>query len=189
MRYLCAAFGADDHWYPSKDIKARAIIDQYLDGHHSNLRRAASVLFPTTFLPMFIGFKAAKEMTDERTIEMHRNQLNKALKIIENNYLGDHLRVRKAKYEGVRIWIASAGKHPSIADLAAFCELDSVNYMPEMFQEIMSKYPRIKAWYEQMKRIPEVKEVRSFLDKTIPKFLKKYNQKKAEEEKELSPKL
>lgn len=59
-------------------------------------------------------------------------------------------------------------------------------YMPDLFKEIMSSYPHIKEWYEHMKTIPEVSEVRSYLVKVVPKFLKSLERKK---QKEMNPKL
>ena len=41
MKYLCSTRKVDDHWYP-KDLKKRAIVDRYLDWHHSNLRQGAT---------------------------------------------------------------------------------------------------------------------------------------------------
>lgn len=88
---------------------------------------------------------------------MHQNALKKALQIIENNCLGDPKRLKSAEERGEYNWIASVGKHPSLADLSAFCEMDSINYMPALFKEIMSTHPRIKEWYVKMLTIPEVK--------------------------------
>ena len=37
LRYLADTRGVDDHWYP-KDLKKRALVEKYLDSHHSDLR-------------------------------------------------------------------------------------------------------------------------------------------------------
>ena len=37
MRYLADTRGAADNWYP-KDLKKRAMVDQYLDSHTGDLR-------------------------------------------------------------------------------------------------------------------------------------------------------
>ena len=38
MRYLCDTRDVHPYFYPKDDLKQRALIDQYLDGHHLNLR-------------------------------------------------------------------------------------------------------------------------------------------------------
>ena len=37
LRYLADTRGVPDHWYP-QDARQRAIVDQYLDMHHSYIR-------------------------------------------------------------------------------------------------------------------------------------------------------
>ena len=37
LRYLARSRGCDDHWYPT-DYRKRALVDRYLDEHHTYLR-------------------------------------------------------------------------------------------------------------------------------------------------------
>ena len=51
MKYICASRNLEDYWYP-KNIKQRAIVDQYLDWHHTKIRRGcADWVFKTLFGP------------------------------------------------------------------------------------------------------------------------------------------
>lgn len=56
-------------------------------------------------------------------------------------------------------WIASKD-HPTIADCAAFCQLNAFTrgYMDHVPTDCLDKYPTIKAYLERFKEIPEVKE-------------------------------
>ena len=67
MRYLALSHNVADHWYPNtKDLKKRALIDQYLDWHHSSLRAGAGqTVFKSMFAPAMLG----KTFTDEELVE------------------------------------------------------------------------------------------------------------------------
>ena len=55
MRYLATTRNVADHWYPA-DPRKRALVDQYLDWHHSWLRLGASrSVFLPVFMPMLTG--------------------------------------------------------------------------------------------------------------------------------------
>eukprot|EP00455_Lapot_gusevi_P025967 TRINITY_DN2740_c0_g1_i1.p1 TRINITY_DN2740_c0_g1~~TRINITY_DN2740_c0_g1_i1.p1 ORF type:complete len:152 (+),score=40.58 TRINITY_DN2740_c0_g1_i1:31-456(+) len=54
LRYLCATRQVADHWYP-RQAQARALVDQYLDWHHSNIRRGAAGLTFVRFLAPRFG--------------------------------------------------------------------------------------------------------------------------------------
>ena len=61
LRYLATKKGVAAHWYPI-DPKKRAMVDQYLDWHHSFLRRgAAGLVFGKLFAPMLLGKAAPDE--------------------------------------------------------------------------------------------------------------------------------
>ena len=53
LRYLHSSRKCPDHWYP-KDAKKRALVDQYLDWHHTNLRAGSYQQFRKRFIfPIF----------------------------------------------------------------------------------------------------------------------------------------
>ena len=49
MRYLCNTRKCAPNWYP-EDPRDRALVDRYLDWHHSNLRQGASGTIQQLFL-------------------------------------------------------------------------------------------------------------------------------------------
>ena len=53
MRFICDTREVADNWFP-KDPKKRALVDEYLDWHHSNLRSGVTgQVFKIKFAPMF----------------------------------------------------------------------------------------------------------------------------------------
>ena len=54
MRYLADTRGVPDHWYP-KDARKRAIVDMYLDQHHSFLRVGISHTAQLMTFPRITG--------------------------------------------------------------------------------------------------------------------------------------
>ena len=61
LRYLCDSFPVPDHWYP-KDPEKRAKVNEYLDSHHSNLRRGGELIFLKLFMPFILGPEKAKKL-------------------------------------------------------------------------------------------------------------------------------
>ena len=78
MRYICGSRNLPSNWYPS-DPKKRALVDQYLDWHHTNLRQGvAGQVFKTVFGPM-MGMKYTKEEVD-----VHKQQFSKSMRRMES---------------------------------------------------------------------------------------------------------
>lgn len=51
MRYLCEKYQLDEQWYPRKDLKRQAKINEYLDMHHTSTRKCSYLIFNTLFGP------------------------------------------------------------------------------------------------------------------------------------------
>mmetsp|Transcript_22944 Transcript_22944/g.25469 ORF Transcript_22944/g.25469 Transcript_22944/m.25469 type:complete len:114 (+) Transcript_22944:180-521(+) len=78
MRYLFTTKYVSDHWYP-KDSKKRALVDQYLDWHHTNLRVGAGhQIYQRVFGPM-VGLKV-----NESELVSKGKILKNSLKYINN---------------------------------------------------------------------------------------------------------
>ena len=104
MRYLADSRGLPDHWYP-KDLKKRALVDMYLDQHHSYLRQGVgSYIFKKLFSPTMGG-----RVYKDNELDFHRIMLKRSLRLIEG-------RLDKTRY--------LCSNEMSIADLSAACELD-----------------------------------------------------------------
>ena len=131
MRYICTTRNLSDHWYP-KDPEKRAMVDQYLDWHHSNLRLACGgQVFKTIFGPLMGMTFTAEE------IEVHKRSFRKCMRLMEKMLQG-------RKY--------LCGDDISIADLSAACELTQIGYMGYD----LSQHKIVNDWHKRILAIPEV---------------------------------
>lgn len=146
LSYLATSRRVADHWYPA-DLKARAAVDQYLHWHHTHLRYAGRLVFNLVIGPK-MGFPTEAWRTEESRIVLERS-----LDLIET-------------------WLTQrrylAGPEISIADLSAVCEIAQL----QMIDFSLEKWPRVKAWYEQIYALPEVVEVHAILNKVLAKKLR-----------------
>ena len=51
MKYLAKEYNVPEQWYPRKDNKKAALLDQYLDWHHGNTRKCANLFFWSRMAP------------------------------------------------------------------------------------------------------------------------------------------
>ena len=109
MRYLAESRGCPDHWYPA-DLKKRALVDMYLDQHHTYLRMGVG---GQVFKKLFSKGITGKVYKDSE-LEFHRIMLKRSLRLIE-------ARLTKAPF--------LCGQEMTIADLSAACELDQLRYL------------------------------------------------------------
>jgi glutathione S-transferase len=144
LTYLCTSRGVADHWYP-KDVAQRAVVDRYLHWHHSNLRHAHLWVWELKWAPLF-GLKQRPYVLEESPIVLKR-----ALNLMEK-------------------WLTAspyiAGAEASIADISALCELTQLELIPYDF----SAYPKLQAWYQRLRSLPETREVHAMLDKSVAKY-------------------
>ena len=120
LRYLCSSRHLPDHWYP-RDLRKRALVDQYLDWHHLNVRIGSATWF-------FIQYITKKPATDPRVLES-KQLLLKTFDILNDSTLRDNKFL--------------IGKEISIADIQAVCEL-SQHWMVGL--ELYAGYPNIERW-------------------------------------------
>lgn len=127
LRYLCNTRNLPNHWYP-KEPKARALVDQYLDWHHLNIRYgAAKQLFAKVIAPRFqltVDPALVKEARDVQIVAF--KQLESWLK--QSDFL--------------------AGPQISIADLSAAEEI--YNFLL-VESEFLVSFPFIAAWLKRVK--------------------------------------
>jgi len=128
LRYLARSRSTADHWYP-KDPKAAALVDRYLDWHHSNTRQgAAPYLFGKTFAPI-LGVPAD---VAEQHVKKSLPLLESSLKMIDTFFL------EKTPF--------LAGEQISLADLSAVEEIVMLDLIP--FD--LSPYPKVQAWIKRV---------------------------------------
>ncbi len=154
-----------NHWYPRDDIAKQALIDQYLESHHSGLRKGGEFLFFQLFLPKLVGEENAKKIATPAYLGYQESFFNKSLDVIEEVWLA------RAETEGQSNYLTGVSEMPTIADISAACELIQFKFMPEKYEEIMGERPRIKRWMERMMNFPEMKEAHEFFEHGVAKFL------------------
>jgi len=125
LKYLCNSKNIPEHWYPN-DPKKRALVDQYLDWHHSNTRKCNLY---------FIGVNAQFYPKDFITWDpaQIKKEAYQAVKVINDVFLKD------------RKFIASDDEM-TIADLCALCELAQLH----MTRFDFSKFPKVQEWMKRM---------------------------------------
>lgn len=45
IQYLCSRYDLPEHWYPRKDLKAQAKVNEYLNWQHANTRMNCAMVF------------------------------------------------------------------------------------------------------------------------------------------------
>jgi glutathione S-transferase len=141
-----------DNWYP-RDLKTRALVDEYLEYQHNSVRLPCAMYFQSKFLiPKFSG----KPVNEER-VKSFKKQMEKSLDSLED------------------VWLASgtdkkflATKEISFADILAACELEQ----PKMAgYETFKDRPRLTEWYERVKELtnPYYDEAHVIVNKVIQK--------------------
>lgn len=99
-----------EHWYP-KDVKKRALVDEYLEWQHNNTRLFGAMYFRTKFLEP----KLFQKPINEKKVQMYFNGLQQTLDILESTWLGS----------GNKQYLAS--EKISFADILCSCELEQTS--------------------------------------------------------------
>ncbi|KJE95201.1 glutathione S-transferase domain-containing protein [Capsaspora owczarzaki ATCC 30864] len=126
LRYLCNKYNLPDHWYP-KDPQKRALVDQYLDWHHTYTRTAAHHFREKYMAPRF-GIQI-----DEKSSAESFKTFQFALKQLDTNFLQSN-----------RFIIG--GDKPSIADISAVCELIQL----QMVRFDFSPFANVDKWMKDV---------------------------------------
>lgn len=138
-----------DHWYP-KDVRSRALVDEYLEWQHINTRMGCSSFFLVKWL---LPIRTGKPPNESEIAAAKRNMEN-VLNTFEN------------------VWLESpekpflASKEISFADILAACELEQpkiADYDP------FKGRPRLTAWYQKVKQLtnPFYDEAHAILNKVV----------------------
>lgn len=119
IRYLAAK--ADSPLYP-KDLKRRAIVDQWIDFSTQHIGLAMGKVFVNT-----AAYKILKLEIDERSLKDGLSFLERFLPVLETQ-------LEKNRY--------LAGSELSLADFALLAHLDQA----EVATVVLSEYPQLKKW-------------------------------------------
>ena len=133
--YLADAYNIDNQWYP-KDIKIRGRINAYLHSHHQGTRDP------------LLGYLRAKVVNPIRFSAPQLTPETEAPFIEKLNEFYERLAwtLKETGYVA-----RTAG--PTIADIFVHSEMASAMFIPLNLEP----YPSIKAWFEEIGSIPEVK--------------------------------
>ena len=126
LRYLCDSRFLPEHWYPH-DLRKRALVDMYLDQHHSYLRQGvAGQVLKKVFAKAVLG-----KTYEDKDLDFHRIMFKRSMRLLE-------ARLSKTRY------LCSDEK--SIADISAACELDQLCFIGGS----IDAWPKTKAWLHNM---------------------------------------
>jgi glutathione S-transferase len=135
LRFLASYYKTNEKWYPNKDPFRRALIDQWMDWHHSNSRFALSnFVFSKVFKPKLEekGIKRETFNTDQMVGKV-LGFLNKILST--RHYIADD--------------------EISIADLIIVCEINQLFLVKYDF----SPYKNVENYLDRINSIQEVRIV------------------------------
>lgn len=100
LRYLCAQFSHEDHWYPS-NVWKRARVDEYMSWQHTTLRIQGS---------MFFQYRVIRKPFNREKVDTFRSGLDGVLSQMEAHLLGSQF--------------VNGFDEITIADLICVCELE-----------------------------------------------------------------
>jgi len=145
LKYLATKYKVADHWYPA-ELKARARVDEYLDWHHTGIRKAGVNYFVSVVLtPLMTGGPA-----DKAEVAGNLEKFFKVLDVMDKTFLGDKKFL--------------AGDEISIADLCAMSEIIQVAAAKV---DVFAKNPNLKAWGDRVTKAlnPVFDEANAFVKK------------------------
>ena len=158
MKYVVESYGVGNRkamaLYPS-DLRKRAILDQIMDWHHTNLRPGA------TFLARRRAFQGIGMDTSKMTFHADLQELPPSrdlrllahsLQVIEGDFLGE--RHSQSPFLG-------GSSSPTIADLSLFCELEQLTLVDGLLD--LSAHPRTSRWMDRMRSVDGYKETHKAL--------------------------
>lgn len=134
FRYLSSNYDIDNHWYP-KDIRSRALVDEYLEWQHNNTRTGLGLFFQ---IKKKIGpFANVEGDTDEEgMLPIFKYLMETTLDIFENVWLEN---------EAKKFLVSD---EISFADILAACEIEQ----PRMAgYDPFEGRPKLRNWYERVK--------------------------------------
>jgi len=142
LRYLADSKDVPTQWYP-KEPRRRALVDRYLDWHHTNTRRCSryfAAAFRDVFPPRWITW----------TVKDEEEPLTNALKTLEEVFLG------YGEY-------INGEEDMTIADISAVCEIIQLKSTDFDFE----RFPKLQQWIDRCMEHPEMKEAYRFMFKAM----------------------
>nr|WET52684.1 glutathione S-transferase [Phaedon brassicae]WET52805.1 glutathione S-transferase [Phaedon brassicae] len=130
LRYIAREFPIEDHWYP-KNSQKQALVDEYLEWHHSNIRQTCLDFFRHQWI---IPLRTGKQPSAEESARHEKNML-RSLKDFERLFLSDKPFIH--------------GNEISFSDLQAACEIEQPRFAG---YDPRKDFPKIKVWIENVRK-------------------------------------
>lgn len=132
IQYLCSRYDLPEHWYPRKDLKAQAKVNEYLNWQHANTRMNCAMVFRH----LVIIPRETKKPVDWEQVNMMKKRVAFVINHLDKTFL------KEKPY--------LCGSEVSVADLLCICELMQLNTVHE--EQLYESNPKIKAWAERVKK-------------------------------------
>jgi len=148
-RYLCDV-SKDSQGLVPKDVKAQALMNQWLDWKHGSLRQGLAgtvrrrvMAKMTKDISKHSMSKVIVEVKEERELR----QYVEALTVLEN------------QLSKTKMFIVDGTKSVTLADLAIFEEVEQVRLLPADEEpptgsNLRNKFPHIVQWQDRMRQLP-----------------------------------
>jgi glutathione S-transferase len=165
--YLAEKHNWDD-LYPRDDAARKAKINQWLHWHHGNLRPATTkFFFPLMTAQDKIGAEASVAEKRAAVQQVHKS-VAAGKKIMRTTFDVMKYGAFVDGQTGLKKGDFLGGGAASVADIAAYCELDQLFYFGLMTKaEIAAESPEVAAWLERMGTLPEHDSVRRTMVKAV----------------------
>ncbi|XP_061163342.1 glutathione S-transferase theta-1-like [Saccostrea echinata] len=131
LQYLCSKYDLPEHWYPRKDLKAQAKVNEYLNWQHANTRMNCAMVFRH----LVVIPRETKKPVDWEQVNLMKKRVSYVVDHLDKSFLRDKPYL--------------CGNEVSVADLLCICELMQLNAVHE--EQLYESNPNIKAWSDRVK--------------------------------------
>ncbi|XP_050503681.1 glutathione S-transferase theta-1-like isoform X1 [Diabrotica virgifera virgifera] len=135
VRYISRQYPVADNLYP-KDSKKQALVDEYLEWHHLNVRVNCSTYFIKTTYPFYQWLNPMKtgRQPSEEEVRKAKKYMEKSLQDFQNYFLSNGKFIN--------------GDQISYADIHAACEIEQTRVAG---YDVRDRFPKIKEWIEAVR--------------------------------------
>eukprot|EP00483_Globobulimina_turgida_P008663 UN08681 len=143
--YLSEKYEWEDLYPTKNNLQRRALIQQYLNWHHENVRKVT-----TGYIVYLLRSDVDPKKWNVESIKTERKLAGFGLKVIENIWLSAHDYIIDNKL--------------SIADILCYEELVQLRWW-NLIDDFGAKFPNINKWLDRMQKVPCHDETHQILDR------------------------
>jgi len=134
LRYVAQKYNVSENWYPRKDVQKQARVDEFLNWHHTGLRKPCVDVVIAKMRSRMPFFSPSIVPLDAEKLKELQEGVKKVLNEIEKYYLKGKPFI--------------TGDEISVADLTGYCELMQLDSVEEE-----DLFKSNEAVYQWMKRV------------------------------------